>query len=141
MQQGGGSSNGAGQQKASAFVEALSDFDRRMNQVVVDSAILQGIPEGRLTATGGPFLPSLICSINPPLTHVHTHPPTHAPTHPSIHSPSHPPMHSLTQPPPTHSLQGTPFASFFILPPCPVRPVIHCVLVMQGSSLAFSQAA
>ncbi|KAL3147596.1 hypothetical protein ABBQ38_014648 [Trebouxia sp. C0009 RCD-2024] len=48
--EGGGSSNEAGQQKA--FVEALSDFDRRMNQVVVDSAILQGIPEGRLTAAG-----------------------------------------------------------------------------------------
>ncbi|DBB00608.1 TPA: hypothetical protein ACH3X3_002298 [Trebouxia sp. C0006] len=40
------------QQKATAFVDALTQFDRRMNQVVVDSGILKGIPQGRLKAAG-----------------------------------------------------------------------------------------
>ncbi|KAA6428416.1 MAG: hypothetical protein FRX49_01292, partial [Trebouxia sp. A1-2] len=40
------------QQKATAFVDALTQFDRRMNQVVIDSGILKGIPQGRLKAAG-----------------------------------------------------------------------------------------
>lgn len=40
------------QQQATAFVDALTQFDRRMNQVVVDSGILKGIPQGRLKAAG-----------------------------------------------------------------------------------------
>lgn len=54
--QGGAAADAADQQKATAFVEALSDFDKRMNQVVVDSGVLQGIPEGRLTSAGAPHL-------------------------------------------------------------------------------------
>ena len=54
--QGGAAADAADQQKATAFVEALSDFDKRMNQVVVDCGILQGIPEGRLTSAGASLL-------------------------------------------------------------------------------------
>ena len=54
--QGGAPADAADQQKATAFVEALTDFDKRMNQVVVDSGILQGIPEGRLTTAGALLL-------------------------------------------------------------------------------------
>lgn len=40
-----------------SFVKKLTDFDRRMNTVVVDSKILQGISQGQLVAAGeGPFL-------------------------------------------------------------------------------------
>ena len=42
----------ADQQKATPFVEALTDFDKRMNQVVVDSGILQGVSEDRLRSAG-----------------------------------------------------------------------------------------
>ena len=47
--------DGADQQKANAFVGSLTGFDRRMNQVVVDSGILKGIPEGRLQVAGEAF--------------------------------------------------------------------------------------
>ena len=56
MLQGGAAVDTSSQQKATAFVEALTDFDKRMNQVVVDSGILQGIPEGRLTSAGASLL-------------------------------------------------------------------------------------
>ena len=44
--------DGLDQQKVAVFVDALTQFDRRMNQVVVDSGILKGIPKGRLRAAG-----------------------------------------------------------------------------------------
>ena len=50
--QGGAAVDTADQQKATAFVEALTDFDKRMNQVVVDSGILQGVSEDRLRSAG-----------------------------------------------------------------------------------------
>lgn len=49
------------EEEATAFVGALTNFDKRMNQVVVDSGILKGIPEGRLKLAGEPvcdFWPS-----------------------------------------------------------------------------------
>lgn len=52
-------SDGGDQRKASAFVQSLTNFDRRMNQVVVDSGILKGIPKGRLKAAG--WWPYCLC--------------------------------------------------------------------------------
>ena len=63
--QGGAAADAADQQKGSAFVEALTDFDKRMNQVVVDSGILQGIPEGRLRSAGAPILSFKTCPAFP----------------------------------------------------------------------------
>ncbi len=54
------------QQKATAFVDALTQFDRRMNQVVVDSGILKGIPQGRLKAAGNAlFITQWVASDGP----------------------------------------------------------------------------
>lgn len=40
-----------------SFVKQLTDFDRRMNTVVVDAKILHGISQGQLIAAGeGPLL-------------------------------------------------------------------------------------
>ena len=50
--QGGAAADTADQQKATAFVQALTDFDKQMNQVVVDSGLLQGISEDRLWSAG-----------------------------------------------------------------------------------------
>lgn len=50
--QGAANPDGLDQQKITDFVDALTQFDRRMNQVVVDSGILKGIPMGRLRAAG-----------------------------------------------------------------------------------------
>ena len=51
--------------KVSTFVEALTQFDRRLNQVVVDCGILKGIPKGRLNEAGnvpgGCLLPMSLC--------------------------------------------------------------------------------
>ncbi|DBB00982.1 TPA: hypothetical protein ACH3X1_000888 [Trebouxia sp. C0004] len=52
LPEGAAHPDGTNQQKATAFVNALMQFDRRMNQVVVDSGILRGIPHGRLKAAG-----------------------------------------------------------------------------------------
>ena len=52
VMQGGAHADSFDQDKATAFVDALSSFDKRMNQVVVDSGILKGVPEGRLTSAG-----------------------------------------------------------------------------------------
>ena len=51
---------GVDQQKAKAFVDSLTNFDRRMNQVVVGSGILKGIPEGRLRSAGEPVSSQLL---------------------------------------------------------------------------------
>lgn len=50
--QGAANPDGLDRQKTTDFVDALTQFDRRMNQVVVDSGILKGIPKGRLRAAG-----------------------------------------------------------------------------------------
>ncbi len=60
--QGATNPDAVDQQKATAFVDALTQFDRRMNQVVVDSAILKSIPQGRLKAAGNALCSSQMLS-------------------------------------------------------------------------------
>ena len=61
--QGATNPDAVDQQKATAFVDALTQFDRRMNQVVVDSNILKGIPQGRLKAAGNALCSSPLPSV------------------------------------------------------------------------------
>lgn len=42
------------QESVAAYVRQLTDFDRRMNTVVVESGILQGVTKGELAFAGKP---------------------------------------------------------------------------------------